>query len=475
MIGVTQPPLSPLEWQQAPSQLPLLPATSHTTPMPRLAITQNAITEPRFCGLPALGSIPAVTQARASDDMSATTRSSAKTAPLVPRTEGCLVSGFVDLTNEFAHFVSAVRHRDREDKKAIIDLLVHDFKVIPRNVFLAAGGFTLEHASNMAWLATILHRRHDFWATIAISPCLDDLIALERWYSEDNRRRQQFCNLTGKDHGRTGADVWKQLIPLDLENKFQLTVLHPRHFHPDPEQRLNIRGPDGRLKTYKATLDGVLKDEDGVPLPPFSLSSRDPLTMLNPLLVNFPAALRFRRLSRMGPSYSASFSADTRALIDASLKLHAALTWTCTLPFREEELTIGAGNMELRDTEMEAGPSRTWGGMADPANNPATFVSGASSGLRESEDILSLFKTLGREEAVDVILGGYAFQPLPELVDEDVGGYSFQPLPDLVTEEEDGGASPPPPTTPPHDEKRRDTIPAETLTTDISQGADDVR
>jgi hypothetical protein len=74
-----------------------------------------------------------------------------------------------------------------------------------------------------------------------------------------------------------------------LEHKFQLAVLHPLHFHPHPEQSLNILGPDGHSKLYRASPEGILVDEDGVPLPPFSLPSRLPDMQLKPILVNFAA------------------------------------------------------------------------------------------------------------------------------------------------------------------------------------------
>ncbi|KAJ6558078.1 hypothetical protein B0H19DRAFT_128146 [Mycena capillaripes] len=272
--------------------------------------------------------------------------------------------------------------------------------------------------------------------------------------------RQVYHASTGREHPRTLPDLW--LVDPQLKNTFQLTVLHPKHLHPHPEQSINILGADGQAKAYKASPEGVLKDENGIPLPPFALPSHNLFTHLNPILVNCAAALRFRRLQRMDPALSAKFSPKTREFIEASLKLHAAVIWTFP-PLSTPEASIEVRSVDLGDIEMRAGPS----GTADLENTPATFLSGTPGGSRESEDIVSLIETLGAEKAADIILGGYAFQPLPELVDGGLGGYSFQPL---VDEEEDGGASPPPPTDPSDDGERWDLIPAELSTTKISNG-----
>ncbi|KAJ7481532.1 hypothetical protein FB451DRAFT_130601 [Mycena latifolia] len=413
--------------------------------MSRLSATHNGITEGRFRNLPALGgSIPSVTQARASDDISTTTRSSQKPTQLVPRTEGCFVTGFTDLSNDFAHFVSAVRAKERQpEKDKIISLLIETLRVIPTNALTAPAGFTLEHPSNMAWLSTVLHNHHHNWATIAISPCLTDIIALTQWYSNDNARRQIWCDQRGSDPGRTVPDIWLNTLP--LENTFQLTVLHPKHFHPHPEQCIHVLGSDGHSKPYRASPDGVLKDEYGVPLPPFTLPSQNIFIRLNPILINFAAALRFRRLKRMDPALMTSFSADTLAIIDASLKLYAAVMWTPVLPKREEGSAIRVGTQLARasqnpsadngDIEMGAGPSGTLNETPDS----------------DEPNIASLFDTLGPEEAMDVLLGGY----------------DFEPLPDLINDAENGGTSPTRRTTPPDDEERWDVIPAEVSGTDL--------
>ncbi|KAJ6578845.1 hypothetical protein DFH09DRAFT_1449128 [Mycena vulgaris] len=392
--------------------------------MSYLSTSKNGITERRFWDLPALGpSIPPVVQADASDSaISTITRSSQRIHTRSPdRREGCLVTRFMNFTNELAHFVSAARTKERQQK--IIHLLIFQLKVIPFTA-TAPDRFTLEHPNNMAWLCVELHRHHYNWSTIAISPCLSDMLALAKWFSDDNVRRQRLIDCYGRDPGRDSVDYCFKSVT--LKNKFQLTILHPRHFRPNPEESLYILGPDGHSKPYWASTEGVLKDKDGVPLPPFSLSSRTSSTQLNPLLVNFTSALRFRRLKWMDPNLMSNFSSATHDVINASLELYSTVMWTPVLPKQEEGSDARVGSTDAGDVEVGADPSATSGGMEEPRNrgdaDPGTFD--------------HLFQTLGRMNAMDVILGGYDFEPLPDLLNDGENGVAFTPRPSTPDDEE---------------------------------------
>lgn len=89
---------------------------SRFTSMSRVSTAHNGITGKRFWNLPAIGSVPAVTQAKASDNTSVTTRSSQRPSQPVARTEGCIVTRFVDLSNECTHFVSAPEHQSEKEQ-----------------------------------------------------------------------------------------------------------------------------------------------------------------------------------------------------------------------------------------------------------------------------------------------------------------------------------------------------------------------
>ncbi|KAJ7691757.1 hypothetical protein B0H17DRAFT_1133554 [Mycena rosella] len=167
--------------------------------MSRLLADRYTITEKRFLDLPAIGSVPAVIQAAASDD-ALSTRSGSESIPNFPRDlrkERCLIRNFFDLTNQLAHFVPAVCSKKAEttvETKCITDLLQDKYGVIPLDVAQVEGGFNLDHLSNRACEPAVsieLHKHHDVWATIAISPSLHDLLLLEAKYRTENEERQR--------------------------------------------------------------------------------------------------------------------------------------------------------------------------------------------------------------------------------------------------------------------------------------------
>jgi hypothetical protein len=184
-------------------------------------------------------------------------------------------------------------------------------------------------------------------------------------------------------------------------------VLHPNYFHPHAQQSLLVLGTDGHSKQYKASPDGVLKDENDVPLPPFPLPSRNVLTKLNPILVNFAAALRFRRLKRMDLALMQDFSTETLAVIDASLQLYAAVMWNPVLPNKKKGSVITVGSADAADIDMGAGPSGTSGSMKVPQDREAEEGSVEAGSSWMDTDVHALFETLGAEQAMDVLLGGY--------------------------------------------------------------------
>jgi hypothetical protein len=146
-----------------------------------------------------------------------------------------------------------------------------------------------------------------------------------------------------------------------------------------------VLGADKHSKSYKASPDGVLKDEHNVPLAPFALPSRTTSTRLNPILVNFAAVKRFRHLKRTDAALLDKFSPDTRAVIDASLRLFDAVMWTPVLRTSKEGSAIPVEGANTGDVETEA-PSETL------------------DGIQESKSRIPLLSE--RVEALDVLLGG---------------------------------------------------------------------
>ncbi|KAJ7105111.1 hypothetical protein C8R43DRAFT_1046875 [Mycena crocata] len=284
------------------------------------------VTERRFNNLPPIpGLVPGQKQALASDGGSSS--SASESYPYAhPREEGCLVTGDVDLSNEAAHFISAARSKLSERQiqlEHILTLLEEEYRIIPHEARVTGNGFSLEHQSNMAWLSVMLHKHHDNWATIAISPCLHDLCQLRDWFERSNDIRRTTLNAGLKDPGRDSYDACVSSIA--LQNSYELTVLHPAYFLMD-KKPLSVVCMDGSRRDYFSTPEGILQDENGNAMPPFKLR-REREEPLNPCLINFAAAVRFRRFQRIVPPLLTTLGPHARDLIRASQELHAAIIW----------------------------------------------------------------------------------------------------------------------------------------------------
>ncbi|KAJ7612416.1 hypothetical protein B0H17DRAFT_1117196 [Mycena rosella] len=268
--------------------------------MSKISIDGGGITEKRFAYIPAIpGFAPEVIQAEGSGDTVST------------KTTGSL------------------RSTTRQDEiHRLLTMLQDVLKVIPTDVMLNEKDFSLEHDSNRAWMTPMVHKHHDLWATVAISPCLADLVQLEACFTIDNLLRKKLVDRKRGDPGRSNYHL--TMINANLTDKYEFIVLHPAHFLIDGEA-LKIRGDDGLHKDYYVSLDGVLKDGQNVPLPLFTLRQprADAKAKLNPTLVNFAAAIRFRRFRRMS---HAPLGDHAEEVIDASLKLWEAILWKPTPP-----------------------------------------------------------------------------------------------------------------------------------------------
>ncbi|KAJ7669383.1 hypothetical protein DFH06DRAFT_182590 [Mycena polygramma] len=341
----------------------------------------NGITEKRFADMPAIPGcvLTAVEQAKASDG--ASTKSGGTTPLALPREEGCLLTQSINYANELAHFIAA---GEEKEKERLITMLEFELKVIPDTLLLS--GFDPEHASNRAWLTPLVHKHHDIYASIAISPCLADLLALEASFSADNQLRQAVINRRGVDSGRRAYDdIMKNTT---LTDRFELVVLHPMHFLIQDETLKIYRNGVG--VDYHASPEGILEDPQNVPLPPFPLRvPRDNASSkMNPVLVNFAAATRFRRFRRIS---SPPLGQHAEQVIDASLALWRAIMWK---PAANQSSTLktAAGAVSPQDVPL------------GPHSDTAVFLDAFTGASTET-----------RMTMMDYLLGGYDFEELPEL------------------------------------------------------------
>ncbi|KAJ8518859.1 hypothetical protein ONZ45_g4099 [Pleurotus djamor] len=376
-------------------------------------LDNGRITEKRFAVLRPLGPhIPEKQQAPASDtasSISGTTRSRRIDAC------GCILTRALDLTNERIHWVAAVRDEAREaDKLAIIHLLAHELRVV-----FDPDSFNLESPENMSLLRIVFLRHHDLYATIAISPSIATLFAFSNWLTQDNQRRQSAVAQGHPDPGRSSlqsaVDAGK-LKPAEF--LYEIVILHPSHFLVNDE---SIGIYDGSTWVPYHPSNNLLVDATGAELPPF----RDTLGGLNPILVNFAAALRYRRFLRVAGNQLVSPRAQSLAF--QSIQLHDLVMWKPSPPSRIRmplptaqtvgELSQSGDYISTTATSHPAAPAAPTLGASEA---PTTYISHGMS-VDEMERLL---------------YGGKEFLPLPDLIDAPSRDTSSSPTPSFSSKVE---------------------------------------
>ena len=116
----------------------------------------------------------------------------------------------------------------------------------------------------------------------------------------------------------------------DTDDKHELIILHHSHFlingcplvvrHPTTE----------RVTFFYASKDGFLHkgDPTGPRLPPFSSRGAVKRSVpLNPILVNFSADIRLRRLERQTPEWREGLDPEANRILQGVSDLHNAVNW----------------------------------------------------------------------------------------------------------------------------------------------------
>jgi len=102
------------------------------------------------------------------------------------------------------------------------------------------------------------------------------------------------------------------------------------YFLPDGSH-LEVKHPTtGRFTHFYNSGDGLLHEGSpaGPPLPSFSSRGDvDRDVPLNPILVNFAAYVRLRRLDRLSPGWKKRLHPEAQVILAAVEDLHAAVVW----------------------------------------------------------------------------------------------------------------------------------------------------
>ena len=184
--------------------------------------------------------------------------------------------------------------------------------------------------------------------------------------------------------------------------EYELVVLRPDHFlinnfpvligHPitgAPTSFYTSRDNDGHLHEGGPT---------GPILPP--LRSRGGINRtvpLNPILVNYAAMIRFRRLVRQDLRWGSTLSDDAAAILREVVKLHEVINWKPDQPISPELTFIIPGSHPPSRFDL-----RNWRYLPalTGALQPSSSAPGPSQGIESSPPIV-LNRALARMEAGD--------------------------------------------------------------------------
>ena len=116
----------------------------------------------------------------------------------------------------------------------------------------------------------------------------------------------------------------------DAAGKYELIVPYPSHFLTGGSSLLIKHPTTRRLTSFYTASDGFLHEGSptGPRLPQFgSRGEVDRDITLNPILVNFAAAIRLSYLDRQTPGWRESLDAEAKRILDEVENLHRAVIW----------------------------------------------------------------------------------------------------------------------------------------------------
>ncbi|KAF9643409.1 hypothetical protein BDM02DRAFT_3132452 [Thelephora ganbajun] len=179
--------------------------------------------------------------------------------------EGDLITGIIDLSNEHAHMVSAIRNEDHASQRKALETYLLSLQIIPGEY---QDGWNLNHPSNKTWLSLLFHHHHDTYATILIAPSAQDSRNIELSLIRDNIKHFDCLTKGEGDPGRSQEIDWFE----NAVGEYELIILHPSHFLIG-DFYVAIKHPTTKLLIpFYTSSDGFLHkgSPTGPRLPPFS-------------------------------------------------------------------------------------------------------------------------------------------------------------------------------------------------------------
>ena len=180
----------------------------------------------------------------------------------------------------------------------------------------------------------------------------------------------------------------------DTEGKYELVVIHPSHFLID-NFPLVIKHPlTKQFKPFYANErgDGTLREGSptGPILPPFYSRGKIHREIpLNPILVNWAAMIRFRRLIRQNPMWGSALHPSAVRVLRGVVELHAAVLWDPPRSCSRQFIINPAGSNLSYD--LQAWPyflTSPWSNLGIKTNIPSTALERAFEMLEEGRVLL---------------------------------------------------------------------------------------
>jgi hypothetical protein len=166
--------------------------------------------------------------------------------------------------------------------------------------------------------------------------------------------------------------------------RYQLVILHPSHFLIDNFPVVIKHPTTGDFTCFYASQykDGLLCEGSptGDPLPPFRpRGNRD--IPLNPILVNFAAYVRMRRLIRQDPKWGSTLSNSATYVLQSVVTLHAAVLWNPKHSHEEQFLVKDPGNQPPLHRDPRDCPPRTPTAAAQPSSSSPGAIPEINTGV----------------------------------------------------------------------------------------------
>ena len=166
-----------------------------------------------------------------------------------------------------------------------------------------------------------------------------------------------------------------------VKGEYELVILHPSHFLIGNAAVLIKHPLTQNFTCFYASKhkDGHLREGSptGPPLPPLHSRGKMSRTIsLNPILVNYAAMVRLRRLIRQNPKWGSTLSQHLTQVLRSALALHEAVIWA----------PVGSWNTQLKIIDPHFQPPlvrhlREYLGVAPRPSSPPGPNPGIETGM----------------------------------------------------------------------------------------------